>query len=185
MEPAGRGIGPILEIKESLMVLEQKPDRALDLEIRSLNLATNLLEMCIEDVGKEEKEKMLQEHGNAHNLALYILQSGMALEKFKQIIKAQGGNPNIDSDDLKPGKQTFEKKASFSGIVNDINIKNLTTIAKILGAPKMKGSGIYLNKKIGETVKEGDTLYTLFSENVYNLKEGKDSLGNFPIVYYE
>lgn len=184
-EPAGRGIGPILEIKDALKVLEQKKDRPLDLEIRSLNLAINLLEMCVADSPKEFRNKITKDFGNVNNFALHLLQSGAALEKFKQIIKAQGGNPNIESSDLKPGREIYEKRASQNGVVNDMNIKNITSVARILGAPTMKGSGIYLNKKIGEIVKAGDILYTLFSENVYNLKEGRESLSNFPLVYYE
>ena len=68
--------------------------------------------------------------------------------------------------------------------IKEINSKNVTSIAKILGAPKQKGAGIYLNKKIGEKIAKDETIYTLFSENVYNLKEGKLSLINFPIVKY-
>ena len=182
-EPAGRGIGPTLEIKDSLMVLEQTKDRPIDLEIRSLNLATNLLEICIEDSPKEQE--IIKNYGNAYNLALSLLQKGIALEKFKQIIKAQGGNPSINSDKLKSGKYDFRQIAKKSGIVNSLHIKNIISVAKILGAPQMKSSGVYLNKKIGETVLTGDVLYTLFSENVYNLKEGKESVVNFPILNFE
>lgn len=181
-EPAGKGIGPLLEIKEALKVLEQTKDRPIDLEVRALNLATNLLEMCLED--SPNKEKVLKEYGNVYNWTLNILQKGIALEKFKQIIKAQGGNPNINSNDLKPGKNSFAQTANKKGVVKTLHIKNVTTIAKILGAPTMKSSGIYLNKKIGEEVNIGDTLYTLFSEKVYNLKEGKESIINFPIISY-
>lgn len=181
-EPAGKGIGPMLEIKDALKVLEQTKDRPVDLEVRALNLATNLLEMCLED--SPNKEKILKEYGNVYNWTLNILQRGIALEKFKQIIKAQGGNPNIDSGSLKPGKNSFAQIANKNGLVKTLHIKNITTIAKILGAPIMKSSGIYLNKKIGEEVNIGDTLYTLFSEKVYNLKEGKESIVNFPIISY-
>ena len=184
-EPAGRGIGPVLEIREALKVLEQKKDRPLDLEIRAVNLASNLLELCLEDSSKELRKSIRDIYGNAYGWTLDILQSGRALEKIKQIIQAQGGNPNVKSDDLKLGKNVFEEKADKSGIVNELSCKNITSIAKILGAPKQKGSGIYLNKKIGDKVLKNETIYTLFSENVYNLKEGKDSLVNFPIVKYE
>jgi thymidine phosphorylase len=78
----------------------------------------------------------------------------------------------------------LEEKADKAGRVLELNSKNITSIAKILGAPKQKGAGIYLNKKIGEKFAKDEVLYTLFSENVYNLKEGKDSLVNFPIVKY-
>ncbi|MBI2025925.1 MAG: thymidine phosphorylase [Candidatus Levybacteria bacterium] len=182
-EPAGRGVGPVLEIRDSLKVLEQTKDRPIDLEVRSLTIATALLELCFED--SQNRQKMLKDFGNVYNLALTILQKKIALEKFKQIIKAQGGNPNTESSKLKLAKNKYEEKAVKPGIINELNIKNITHIAKILGAPEMKASGIYLNKKIGESVEVGDVLYTLFSEKVYNLKEGKDSLKNFPIVLYE
>jgi AMP phosphorylase len=109
---------------------------------------------------------------------------GFAYEKFKEIVKAQGGNPNIKGDDLKLAKHKFEEKAERAGEVKELNVRNITTVAKILGAPLQKSSGIYLDKKIGEKFSKGETLYTLFSENVYNLKEGKDSLVNFPIIKY-
>lgn len=183
-EPAGRGIGPVLEIKDSLSVLEQNEDRPLDLEARSLDLATALLELCLED-DKVRKKLVLKNYGSAANYCLHILQKKIALEKFKEIIKAQGGNPNIDSKKIKPAKYSFKQKAHRNGIVNELNIKNISSIAKILGAPKIKEAGIYLNKKIGESVKIGDTLYTIFAETMYNLKEGKDSLEDFPIIEYE
>jgi putative thymidine phosphorylase len=184
-EPAGKGIGPILEIREALRVLEQTKDRPLDLEVRAMNLASNLLELCLADSPKELRDSIKQIYGNAYGWAIDILQSGRALEKFKQIIKAQGGNPNVNSKALKLGKYVFEEKADKSGIIKEINSKNVTSIAKILGAPKQKAAGIYLNKKIDEKIAKGETIYTLFSENVYNLKEGKESLLNFPIIKYQ
>jgi thymidine phosphorylase len=183
-EPAGRGIGPMLEIRETLRVLEQTKDRPLDLEVRSMNLASNLLEICLEDSPKELRNSIKQIYGNAYGWAFDLLQSGRALEKFKQIITAQGGNPHTSSKTLKQGKFHFEEKADKNSVFKEINCKNITSIAKILGAPKQKSAGIYLNKKIGEKIAKGEVIYTLFSENVYNLKEGKDSLANFPIIKY-
>lgn len=184
-EPAGRGIGPVLEIRESLKVLEQTKDRPLDLEIRALNLASNLLELCLEDSEREIKKEIKDIYGNTYGWATDLLQSGRANEKFKEIIKAQGGNPNVKSSTLVLGKHVFEEKADRGGIIKELNSKNITSIAKILGAPKQKGAGVYLNKKIGDKVSKDETIYTLFSENVYNLREGKDSLVNFPIIRYE
>jgi len=181
-EPAGGGIGPVLEIRETLRVLQQKSNRPLDLEVRSINLASNLLELCLEDSPKELKEEVKKNYGNSYGWAMHILKTGLAFAKFQQIIEAQGGNSNVDSETLPLGKHTFDEKAPEGGTVKELNSKNITIIAKILGAPKQKGSGIYLHKKIGEHINKGDVLYTLFSENVYNLREGKESLGNFPII---
>lgn len=184
-EPAGRGLGPLLEAKEALMVLEQRADRAPDLEKRSLHLAGLLLDMCLEDSGVLLKKRITKEFGTGEKWAQYILTSGHALQKMKEIIKAQGGNPDITSEKLKPGKFSFEVIAKKDGFVSRINSKNATIIAKILGAPARKASGIYLNRKIGEHIGAGLPLYTLYSDNAYNLKEAKDSLINFPILFYE
>lgn len=180
-EPAGRGIGPTLEVRESLKVLQQKQDRPLDLELRSLNLAGSLLDICLKNSSKKLQEEVRKKYGNSFGWATDILKSGKAFKKMQDIVKAQGGKVKIDSKKLKPGKFSFQLKSIKSGKIRKINSKNLTKVAKILGAPEQKKAGIYLNKKIGEKVEKGDVIYTLYSEKMYNLKEGKDSLKNFPI----
>jgi putative thymidine phosphorylase len=184
-EPAGRGIGPILEMREALKVLLQSKDRPLDLEIRSINLAGNLLELCIKDSSSKYKEEIKEKYGNAFGLATAMLREGKALEKFKEIVVAQGGHlKNVDLEKLTPGKYQHEVKAEKSGEIKSLNSKNITAIARILGAPIQKGAGIYLNKKLHDKIAKNETVYTIFSENMYNLKEGKDSLENFPVFEY-
>ncbi len=184
-EPAGRGIGPILEVKESLMVLEQDPKRSLDLEARSINLSGSLLELCLADSPKKLQENIRKKYRNGYNWAQDLLESGLALSKMKQIIKAQGGNPNIESSDLKPGKYSFTYLAPKKCVIESFNVKNITIITRILGAPDMKGSGIFLNKKIGEMIGRDEPICTFYSENMYNLKEGKESLKNFPLMIFK
>jgi putative thymidine phosphorylase len=183
-EPAGRGIGPVLETRESLLVLEQDENRAPDLEARSINLAGSLLELCLGSCPKTYQDLMRQKYGNGYNWARTLLQSQVALAKFKQIIKAQGGNPKVTSKYLKPGKHEFKLKADKSCELESFNVKNLSMITRILGAPDMKTAGIYLNKKIGEKIKKGETICTFYTDSVYNLKEGKDSLENFPLFNF-
>ncbi len=181
-EPAGRGIGPILESREALRVLQQKSNRPLDLEQRSLNIATELLKLCLRDSDKELKEIVKENYGTCYNWAKKILEDGDAFLKMQEIIKEQGGNSNIDSEDLKPGKLSIRIRSVKRGTVKRINSKNITIIGRLLGAPKQKGSGIYLNKKIGEKVRKNDTICTLYSESMYNLKNGKSSHERFPIM---
>ena len=57
-EPAGRGIGPVLETREALRVLQQKESRPLDLEIRSLDLAGTLLDLCLLESPKKTKNEI-------------------------------------------------------------------------------------------------------------------------------
>lgn len=184
-EPAGRGIGPVLETKESLMVLEQDANRSMDLEARSINLSGSLLELCLSDSPKEMQESIRKQYKNGFNWAQDILSSGLAHSKMKQIIKAQGGNQNIESKDLKPGRHSFTYTAPKKCTIEGFNVRNITVIARILGSPDMKGAGIYLNKKIGEKANINEPICTFYSDSVYNLKEGKESLKNFPIFDFK
>ena len=184
-EPAGRGIGPVLETREALRVLEQLDDRPLDLEERALNLAGELLDLCLADSHKHLRDTVYEQHKTGRGWAQYILSSGQAHKKMLEIIKAQGGNDQVESKDLHPGRHTHMIKALHSGKVKGINSKNATLLAKILGAPQMKKAGIYLDKKSGDTVEKGDSLFTLYTENAHNLKEAIDSTEHFPVTLFE
>ena len=183
-EPAGRGVGPVLECRESLKVLEQLPYRPLDLEKHALTLSGLLLDLCLRDCPVSIQKQARKHFKNGYAWAEYLLSSGKALEKMKEIIKVQGGNPHINSMILagKIGEHFHKVKAKKSGTIVEINSKNSTSVAKILGAPLQKGAGLYYDKKVGEKVQKGDTLYTMYSETLYNLKEAQSSLDNFPIM---
>lgn len=183
-EPVGRGIGPILETKDALKVLEQTPDRPYDLEVRSITLAGNLLELCLNDSGKELQKRIKDTYGNCMGWATKILQNGLALKKMKEIISEQGGNSSINSSKLIPGKFTCKIKAAKNCVIKNIDSKNLTLLVKALGAPMQKGAGIYLDKKEGEIIRKGDSICTLYSENVYNLKDGKRTMRQFPVFNF-
>jgi putative thymidine phosphorylase len=184
-EPVGRGLGPVLETRDALSVLEQKKERPLDLEKRALHLAGTLLDLCLEDSESALKKRITKEFENGEKWAKYILSSGHALKKMKQIIKAQGGDPEITSDKLKPGRFSYEVIAKHENLVTQINSKNASIIAKILGCPKQKKSGIYLHSKIGDHISAKDPTFTLYSESEHNLKEAKESLINFPIMFFK
>ena len=183
-EPAGRGLGPLLEVREALKVLEQTDDRPLDLEKRVVSLAGILLDLCLKDSSLSLKEKIRKEYGSGLAWAKYLLASRKALKKLREIIAAQGGKSDIISDELIPGKFSYPVLAKKSKPVKAINSRNATALAKILGAPNQKKSGLYLNKKIGEFTIEDEPMFTLYSESQYNLKEAKDSLDLFPVVEY-
>jgi len=183
-QPIGRGIGPVLETKDALKVLEQTPDRPFDLEVRSITLAGNLLEICLKDSSKELQEYVKNTYGNCMGWATKILRDGLALRKMKEIIFEQGGSKNIKSSQLIPGKFTYKVRAQKDSVIKNINSKNLTLLIKALGAPLQKKSGVYLDKKEGEKIKKGETIYTLYSENMYNLNQGKKTLEEFPVFAF-
>ncbi len=157
-EPIGNGIGPILEIKDVLRVLERN-NPPKDLEKKCIFLAGEILEL----VGKAKK-------GSGIALAQKTLDSGKALKKFNEIISAQGRKPNH----LKIAKFKHEIKAKSAGKVKEINNKKINYLCRILGCPSDKASGLYLNKHVSDSLKKGETLLTLYSESKKKLEQGID-----------
>ncbi|MCX6804220.1 MAG: AMP phosphorylase [Candidatus Diapherotrites archaeon] len=155
-EPSGLAFGPALEAKYALEVLEGK--RFDNLAQKSCELAGILFEM----VGKARPAK-------GYAMALEILESGRALKKMKEIIKAQGGKIN-SSDEIKFAPFKKELKSGTDGIIEEVNIKLVTKIARFAGAPANKSAGVMLHKLVGEKIKEGEELMTIYAENKEKLK---------------
>ncbi|MBI2617433.1 thymidine phosphorylase [Candidatus Gottesmanbacteria bacterium] len=174
-EPAGHGVGPLLEARDVLKVLEQRPDRPFMLEAKTLRLAGKLLNLCLSDNKKKDTGKSGEE------LATEILTSGKALEKMQQIIRAQGGNPHISVENLRMSQMKYEVLSSQKGIITTFNNKNLTIIAKILGAPTDKKAGVYLVRRIDERIDKNDILCILYSSDKWRLKEAVETLQHVPI----
>ncbi len=151
-DPVGMGVGPALEARDVLRVLQQKDNYPADLANKSIHLAGQLLELT----GKSKPH-----HGA--KLAWQILESGAAWKKMQEIIKAQGGNSNIDPNDIVLAACKKYYNAPKSGRIIFTDNKGLNTIARILGAPKDKLAGIYLNKEYGDHVKKGERLFTLYA----------------------
>jgi AMP phosphorylase len=170
--PIGRGIGPALEMRDVLRVLQQKESRPLDLENKAVKLAGQLLEMT--NVAKR---------GRGEEMARVNLKNGLAFQKMTNIMKSQNGNENIDSEDIKIGEYFYEFKATNNGIVKSINNANIVELCSLLGTPKLKGSGVYLNKNVSEKYQKGDTLFTLYSESEQRLNLAKEALEKLKDVY--
>jgi len=153
-QPIGHAIGPALEAREALITLMGKGPK--DLIDKATSIAGILLEMAGNTNGRE--------------LALKALQSGKAEKKMREIIEAQGGDPNIKPDDIKVGDKTFTYYAETDGFVFWINNQALALIGKTAGAPKDKGAGIYVYVKLGEKVKAGDPLFTIYAESSVKLQ---------------
>ncbi|MFA6709784.1 MAG: AMP phosphorylase [Candidatus Methanomethylophilaceae archaeon] len=149
-QPVGSAIGPKLEAIECIRILEgcKHPSSVVE---KACDLAGIILEMGGIPYGTDKAKE--------------ILQSGEALKKFREIVAAQGGNPNITADDLKPGEYVLEILATKCGYVHSIANKDLVQIARAAGAPNDKGAGILLEKKKGQRVEKGDLLFRIYADN--------------------
>lgn len=180
LEPAGHAVGPLLEAIDVLKVLEQTPDRPFILEAKALRLAGKLLDLCLSD-----NKKKLKVANGGEEMAKGILSSGKALQKMREIIKAQGGNSQISVEDLKLAEYKYEVPSHKKGVVTSFNNLDLTIIAKILGCPSDKKAGIYIERRIDERVDKGDILCVLYSSDKWRLKEAQETLTNVPIYKIE
>ena len=155
-QPVGRAIGPALEAKEAIKVLEgsKTPNSVYE---KAISLSGIILEMGGIFKGEER--------------ARDILESGKALQKFREIVGAQGGNPEIKSDDIQVGKLTYQVLAKKSGYIGSIKNRDLVKIARAAGAPKDKGAGLMVHNKVGSKVDSGEPLLTIHSENENKLND--------------
>jgi AMP phosphorylase len=152
-QPIGYAIGPALEAREALLSLMNKGP--LDLMNKACSLAGLLFEM----MGFENGEKKAKD----------IIQSGKAEKKLREIIAAQGGDPKVQPEDIKLGKEVAEIRSKEPGTVQWINNRYIAQIARAAGAPKTKSAGVLLNKKLGDKVETGDILYHIYSGNKQKL----------------
>lgn len=148
-EPIGRGIGPVLEARDVMQVLENDPDQPRDLREKALQLAGRILEFDRDVRG-----------GKGYSLARDILDSGRALEKMRAIIDAQGGQKR----QFVPGRLRQTINAPRAGMVAAIDNLQMARIARLAGAPMAKGAGVDLYRKIGDRVTAGEPMYAIHAE---------------------
>src|SRR3989339_899378 len=161
----GRGVGPALEARDVLRVLQQKDNYPADLANKAIHLAGELLELC----GKAKK-------GEGATMAWKTFESGKAWAKKQNIIKAQGGNPNVQPDDIVIGACKKNFNAEKSGKITFTDNKMINVVARILGAPAAKLAGVYLNKEFNDKVKKGERLFTLYARSKDRIKLANKAL---------
>lgn len=154
----GHTIGPNLEVREALAVLEgaTEPNSLIQ---KSLSLAGIALEMA----GKAGP-------GQGAQVAADLLRSGKALEKMRQIIEIQGGDPGVKADDISPGEYSFDVRAPQDGYVIELNNSALVTLARLAGSPYDHGAGLFIHAKKGTRVRKGDPIFTIYAEREWRLE---------------
>jgi AMP phosphorylase len=102
--------------------------------------------------------------------AVKLIESGKAERKLREIIAAQGGNPEVRPDDIKIGNEHERFFSSQSGRVTFISNATIAQIAREAGAPKDKGAGVLLRAKLGDKVKEGESLFDIYAERNWKME---------------
>lgn len=148
--PLGKKIGNALEVEESLEVLSGGgPEDVVEITVE---LATEMLRLSgITDVDPREN-----------------LSNGKALDKWRQMIKAQGGDPDAP---LPKADHWHVIRAAESGYVSELEAISVGVASWRLGAGRERkedavqfGAGIEIHAQVGQQVKAGDPVMTLFTE---------------------
>ncbi len=170
-QPVGHAIGPALETREALEILEgsNTPNSVLE---KSCGLAGIIFEMA----------ELTQD---GFGMARELLADGSALRKFQEIVEAQGGKPGITSKDVPIGEHFEPVRAPSDGYVDGIDNKAIVRIAREAGAPNDKGAGILLNKKVGRKAQKGDILYTVYSSNQRRLRRAVELSNSLKPLHLE
>ena len=113
---------------------------------------------------------------NSRKIVTECLDSGVAYDKMKEIIKAQKGDV-FEPEQLDYGKFKKNVYSKKGGKVKEVNNKIVSRVARVAGAPADKTAGIYLCKKLNERVKRGDLLFTIYSSSKKRLGYSIDLAG--------
>ena len=154
--PLGKCVGNALEVAEAVELLDGKVRNNLyDL---CVDIASNMVSMAKEISIIDAREQVID-----------AINSKKALEKFNQFVKYQGGN----LEDMRISDNKLEIKSTKSGIVKAIDALIVSKVSMSLGSGRALKEdkidyevGVFLNKVIGDTVNEGDTLCTLYYNKV-------------------
>ncbi|GAA6825297.1 pyrimidine-nucleoside phosphorylase [Helicobacter pylori] len=169
-QPLGNAIGNALEVKEAIETLQGKgPEDLTDLV---LTLGSQMVVLSNKAKDLKEAEAMLKE----------AINNGSALESFKTFLTNQDGDASVVDDvtKLPQAQYQIELPAQESGVVTEIIANEVGVASMMLGAGRQTKEddidlsvGIVLNKKVGDEVKEGESLLTIHSnnENIDNVKE--------------
>lgn len=165
-QPLGRAVGNALEVREAIdTLIGQGPE---DLYELCLTLGSQMLVLAERTADPAEAREILRNQ----------IHSGAAFDKLCELVEAQGGDTRqVRSPERLPqAANQLQVKAKQSGYVSAIETEEVGTVAMLVGAGRaMKNAsidlavGVYLNKKIGDYVQEGESLATLhYQQHVDN-----------------
>ena len=161
-QPLGYAIGNALEVKEAIDTL--KGEGPKDLTELCLTLGAHMLVLGEKAVDEQDARKILMD----------IIKSGKGLQKLRQLVVAQGGNPAyVDDPSLFPLPAIVEEIISNEeGYVKGIKADDIGRAALVLGAGReTKESiidlavGIVLHKKIGDFISKGESIATIYAND--------------------
>lgn len=169
-QPLGRAVGNALEVEEAVQVLKGGGPE-------------DLRQLCLELAGE-----MIRIGGRAESFeegketARQVLSDGRALEKFRQMVRRQGGDDRIVEEPERMGSSRYSRDvlAGRTGFIAETDTREIGRASQHLGAGRLRKedeidftAGIRMHVRIGDSVQEGDVLATLYGADSRRLEEAE------------
>lgn len=169
-QPLGRTVGNALEVEEAVQVLKGGGPE-------------DLRQLCLELAGE-----MIRIGGRAESFeegketARQVLSDGRALEKFRQMVRRQGGDDRIIEEPERMGSSRYSRDvlAGRTGFIAETDTREIGRASQHLGAGRLRKEdeidftvGIRMHVRIGDSVQEGDVLATLYGADSRRLEEAE------------
>lgn len=160
-QPLGRAAGNAVEVEESVACL--RGEGPADLTDLSVDLAAEMLVMAGVSVDLPEARERCRRS----------IADGTALERFRRVVAAQGGDPAVIDDPrrLPQPRHRIDLPAPRSGVVGDLGARAVGQAVMLLGAGRAKvdsdinpAAGVWIHKKVGDRVEAGESLATLLCD---------------------
>ena len=192
-QPLGDAIGNSIEIEEAVSVLKGQGGKRLVEVIKTLG--GEMLYLGGKAKSSEEGKELIQK----------AIDSRSGLEKFKEIVRAQGGDPSFIDDFSKLPQAQFKLsvKVPESGYIKSMQTEEIGKLAAFLGAGRTKKGdkidlavGIMFPKKVGDYIKKGETVATILAndkekgeqaakELLKLLEFSSNKVEPLPLIYYK
>ena len=172
-EPLGETVGNSIEVIEAIHALKGKAPR--DLMDVTLALGAHMLVLGKKAKNLKEAEKKLNQ----------AIKTGKALDKFREMIKRQGGNPKVVDDfGLLPWvKFKLLVNSNREGYVQSIDTRKIGFCAVKLGAGRERidssidlGVGMLIKKKVGDSIGKGDALAVVYANNLKKARQASQEI---------
>jgi pyrimidine-nucleoside phosphorylase len=172
-QPLGNAVGNSLEVVEAIETL--KDNGPQDFLEHCLHVSAHLLAL-----GKRAKDL-----AEGRRMAETSIADGSAFEKFRVLVKAQGGNVSYVDDPSKFPRAAYIEavKSPRDGYLAQIQARTVGEAAVALGAGRARKSdtidhavGFVIHHKVGDRVEKGEPLFTVHANDEEKLAEGTESV---------
>ena len=174
-QPLGCAIGNALEVKEAIEVLRGNGPE--DISELSAALAGMMAYLGEKAATPEEGIAMAKEK----------IADGSALQKFRDMVESQGGDPRIIEDTalLPQAEAELAFLADRDGCIEEIHARKMGLASQHTGAGRERkedeidlAAGILLYKKVGDFVQKGDVICKIYGKNIKKLEKALEEIKN-------